>query len=147
MSPSGPSAKRLLQELKHASKEGLGLNVASLCPKNSSDLFQWTAVLQGPAESPYAGGLFSMDIQVPSEYPLAPPLIKFTTPICHPNIHWKVVPFACDARGILFTRHVDGGDLFGCSQIRCLDSSLDSSLSLSSHSPTPRGTLSLLHFF
>ncbi len=86
------SSKRLLQELRQIASAGErpGLNVASLGPRNSGDLFQWTAVLQGPMDSPYAGGLFSIDIQIPLEYPLSPPAIKFSTPICHPNIHWKV---------------------------------------------------------
>lgn len=43
-------------------------------------------VLKGPPDSPYEKGMFRLEIQVPYNYPMEPPQIRFKTPIYHPNI-------------------------------------------------------------
>jgi len=42
--------------------------------------------LRGPADTPYAGGVFNVDISLPKLYPFAPPIMKFTTMLWHPNV-------------------------------------------------------------
>jgi hypothetical protein len=42
------------------------------------------------------GGRWLLTIQIPPSYPLAPPTITFTTPICHPNIHFKTGEICLD---------------------------------------------------
>ena len=49
-------------------------------------LRHWKGIIQGPQTSCYSGGNFSVDIQLPANYPLVPPLIRFNTRIWHPNI-------------------------------------------------------------
>lgn len=51
-----------------------------------SNYFSWEGEIYGPEDSPYAGGTFKINIDVPGEYPMRPPLITFVTPIYHPNI-------------------------------------------------------------
>jgi ubiquitin-protein ligase len=46
--------------------------------------------LKGPKNSPFADGLFTLLIELPSEYPLAAPKMTFITRICHPNVHFEV---------------------------------------------------------
>ena len=42
--------------------------------------------MQGPAGTPYAGGLFLIEVKLPLEFPIAPPKLTFLTPIKHCNI-------------------------------------------------------------
>lgn len=53
------------------------------------DIYHWTATIMGPTGSPYAGGIFNLDIHLTDEYPYKAPNIKFKTPVFHPNIDKK----------------------------------------------------------
>lgn len=76
---------RLQKELKDAQREKSGDLV--LEPRSEKDIFKWDAYLKGPAGSPFEGGVFHVPIDIPSEYPLAPPKARFKTKVFHPNIH------------------------------------------------------------
>ncbi|SPO42530.1 probable UBC5 - E2 ubiquitin-conjugating enzyme [Moesziomyces antarcticus] len=77
------SSKRIAKELGDLTKEPVqGITVE---PKEDN-IYKWTAKLQGPADSPYAGGTFLVDVDFPIEYPFKSPKVRFSTRIYHPNI-------------------------------------------------------------
>lgn len=105
-------SRRLLKELREIDKETKAHpEIIELSPESDDDLLQWKAILAGLADTPYegnnikyvirfldayiqkTGGQFELSIQVPSNYPIHPPSIKFVTTICHPNIHFKVMKY------------------------------------------------------
>jgi ubiquitin-protein ligase len=66
---------RELRELQEKPCEGIRLLV------NEQDLADVAAELDGPAGTPYAGGVFRMRLSLPSDFPESPPKGWFTTKI------------------------------------------------------------------
>jgi ubiquitin-conjugating enzyme E2 D len=46
----------------------------------------WNGVIEGPADSPYAGYCFHLVIYFPEDFPFKPPNIRFVTKIYHANV-------------------------------------------------------------
>jgi ubiquitin-conjugating enzyme (huntingtin interacting protein 2) len=45
----------------------------------------------GPSGTPYEGGKYEINIEIPNEYPFRPPVMKFATKVWHPNISSQTV--------------------------------------------------------
>ena len=77
-------ARRVMKEIENIGKEPIDGFEVSI--PNPDDCFKWRAYITGPEGTPYAGGKFEMQIDIPQEYPHKPPSVKFITKIFHPNV-------------------------------------------------------------
>ena len=76
--------KRLQKELDDIKKNDIpNLSAGPI----NGNLFEWDAVILGPISTPYEGGVFNLNISIPSNYPFKPPIVIFKTKIYHPNIN------------------------------------------------------------
>jgi len=84
------SLKRLMKELRQIAsgddgcwfRSGEGVHVFP-APDN---LKFWRALIEGRSDSPFAGGVFVLNVILPDNYPFSPPKITFETPIYHCNV-------------------------------------------------------------
>jgi len=53
---------------------------------HDDNLRYFDVIIAGPAQSPYEGGIFRLELFLPEDYPMAPPKVRFLTKIYHPNI-------------------------------------------------------------
>eukprot|EP00128_Syssomonas_multiformis_P007953 Colp12_sorted_trinity150504_noHs@26631 len=73
--------KREIQEcLKDTSDSGIKIS-----PVGDS-LSHLRGEIKGPEGTPYEGGIFPLDIEIPDSYPFVPPKVKFINKVWHPNI-------------------------------------------------------------
>jgi peroxin-4 len=78
------AAKRLRKELQHLERQSKAgeQDDVYLRPSNPEEsILRWTALLRGPKETPFEGGVFQLSIKCGQEYPLAPPTITFVTKV------------------------------------------------------------------
>ncbi|AGO10511.1 AaceriABR059Wp [[Ashbya] aceris (nom. inval.)] len=82
---SKTAQKRLMKELQQLLRDSPDGIVAG--PVSEDNLFLWDCLIEGPADSPYEGGVFNARLQFPRDYPLSPPKLTFTPSILHPNVY------------------------------------------------------------
>ncbi|KAM3186786.1 Ubiquitin-conjugating enzyme E2 G2 [Hymenolepis weldensis] len=96
--------KRLTAEYKQLSRSAPEGIMAG--PVDDSNFFEWEALIVGPNDTPYQGGLFSARLTFPPDYPHSPPAMRFVTKIFHPNIY-------LDGRVCISILHPAGSDPIG----------------------------------
>ena len=58
-----------------------------VCKPFEKDMTKWEAVIFGPDDTLWEGGIFKLLINFPDDYPNSPPKVKFFTKMFHPNIY------------------------------------------------------------
>lgn len=76
--------KRVMKEIKDCQRDSnlTQINIQML----GEDLTRLRGNFPGPTNSPYEGGTFEVDIEVPIKYPFEPLKMKFITKVYHPNV-------------------------------------------------------------
>ncbi|KAG1740185.1 ubiquitin-conjugating enzyme/RWD-like protein [Suillus paluster] len=71
---------REITELKNNPPEGIRVVTSE------ENMLELTGIVEGPEQTPYAGGYFRVRFQFTHEFPTAPPKCWFATKIFHPNV-------------------------------------------------------------
>ncbi|KAJ3127783.1 Ubiquitin-conjugating enzyme E2 G2 [Nowakowskiella sp. JEL0407] len=56
-------------------------------PISEDNFFEWEALIAGPEDTAYEGGIFTATLKFQKDYPLSPPVMKFVGPMYHPNVY------------------------------------------------------------
>ncbi|KAH7103733.1 ubiquitin-conjugating enzyme [Auriculariales sp. MPI-PUGE-AT-0066] len=86
--PSSATAlRRLMTEYKQLTENGSPDGMFTAGPVAEDDFFKWEALISGPKDTPFEGGVFVAILTFPTDYPLSPFKMRFDPPILHPNIY------------------------------------------------------------
>eukprot|EP01113_Clastostelium_recurvatum_P035959 TRINITY_DN5068_c0_g1_i2.p1 TRINITY_DN5068_c0_g1~~TRINITY_DN5068_c0_g1_i2.p1 ORF type:complete len:208 (+),score=40.58 TRINITY_DN5068_c0_g1_i2:27-626(+) len=78
--------RRIMKELGGFEKQPLeGIKVSV----RDDDITDITAIIDGPADTPFEGGAFKCRLKLGDDFPRAPPKAFFVTKIFHPNVSSK----------------------------------------------------------
>jgi len=78
--------RRMKRELELLSRGAAAPGISAWPREDGERLDMLDAEIRGSADTPYEGGVFQLEVQIPREYPLKPPRVRFVTRIYHPNI-------------------------------------------------------------
>mmetsp|Transcript_52475 Transcript_52475/g.94055 ORF Transcript_52475/g.94055 Transcript_52475/m.94055 type:complete len:546 (-) Transcript_52475:88-1725(-) len=81
---STAATKRIMSEIKQVANSSAGEGV-HIFPSPDTLNF-WRALIEGPAGSPFEGGVFLLNVIIPDSYPFSAPQIVFETPVYHCNV-------------------------------------------------------------
>lgn len=87
--------RRIAKELQdiQSDRDNSGVYAA---PVDGVSLKHLKGTIPGPPDTPYAGGTFMVNIEIPDNYPFKSPNMKFETKIWHPNVSSKTGAICLD---------------------------------------------------
>ena len=74
-----------------------------------NNFYKWDAIVIGTPDTLFEGMIINATLEFPSDYPIKPPVFKFTTPLFHPNVYQ-------DGKVCISILH-EGEDVFGYEKI------------------------------
>lgn len=83
---ASPNIRRINKEWSDINLEIKKYNEDITISLVENKITHWVATMNGPIDSPFEGGKFTLDIVFPLEFPFKPPIIKFKNKMYHPNI-------------------------------------------------------------
>lgn len=95
---SSTRERRIAKELSdiHADRDKSGVYAK---PVEYGNLLHLKGSFPAPPDTPYAGGTFVIDIQIPDNYPFKSPIMRFETKVWHPNISSQTGAICLDTLG------------------------------------------------
>ncbi|KAF7561514.1 hypothetical protein G7046_g2621 [Stylonectria norvegica] len=90
--------RRIAKELAdiQADRDNSGVYAS---PIDGVTLTHLMGTFPAPPDTPYAGGTFQVDIEIPDSYPFKSPVIRFITKIWHPNVSSQTGAICLDTLG------------------------------------------------
>ncbi|KAF8310683.1 ubiquitin-conjugating enzyme [Clavulina sp. PMI_390] len=86
-SSSATALRRLMTEYRQLTAQASDEDMFAAGPIAEGNFFEWEALIKGPEDTPFEGGIFVCKLTFPSDYPLSPFKMKFDPPLLHPNIY------------------------------------------------------------
>lgn len=81
---STAARKRLIRDFKRLQQDPPeGVNASPL----AENIMRWNAIIFGPDDTVWDGGVFKLSMEFSEDYPNKAPLVKFRTTMFHPNIY------------------------------------------------------------
>ena len=77
--------RRLIKDLKKIQSETADDSIMAM--PDEKDMFKWEAIICGPEDTEWEGGIFKLQMTFTDAYPNKPPEVKFVTDIFHPNVY------------------------------------------------------------
>ena len=77
--------RRLINDAKKFLRDGAGLGI--LVQSQATNMMIWEAIIFGPDDTDWEGGVFKLMMEFPENFPNEPPKVKFLSKMYHPNIY------------------------------------------------------------
>ncbi|CAG9942345.1 hypothetical protein V2G26_020178 [Clonostachys chloroleuca] len=90
--------RRIAKELADITSDQANSGVFA-APADGVSLKRLVGTINGPPDTPYAGGTFEVDITIPDAYPFKSPSMSFRTKIWHPNVSSQTGAICLDTLG------------------------------------------------
>ena len=81
---STPSRRRLMKDFRMLTKD---TPPGVMSTPSDNNIMLWSAVIFGPPDTPYEGGVFRLSLEFSEEYPAKPPKVRFLSDMYHPNVY------------------------------------------------------------
>lgn len=81
------SEEQLRELLRECKRDDTMTFTVNYWDKKAKNPYEWKVIYYGSTGSPYEGGIFTVKIEIPSNYPDSKPEFKFITKIYHCNIN------------------------------------------------------------